>query len=231
MRVTLIIGLMVSALMLVDPSQYTVHERSGGTVKGTVTLSEQPSVIRTGPRGRYGMGRGNRSINSEEPSVRQALIWLEGPAAFEQEKGAKKPVLNQIDKSFDPRLIAIRKGGTVRILNSDPVYHNVFSLSKTKKFDVGRRPKDEYMDVVFDKAGKVDVFCDIHSNMHAVIYVLPPRAVTWIIREVDKPFVFSDVAPGTYTLHVYATGFEKFREIVEVAGEDPVELGTITLSN
>lgn len=85
-------------------------------------------------------------------------------------QAATYTVLQQ-DKQFVPVALKIRVGDSVNFRNEDPFYHNVFSLSDAKNFDLGSFPKGQFKTVVFDKAGKVDVECAIHPNMHLVIDV------------------------------------------------------------
>lgn len=73
--------------------------------------------------------------------------------------------VGQLDKKFTVNKLVIKKGDTVRFINNDPFFHNVFSLSDIKLFDLGSFPKDEYRDVVFDTAGSADVECALHPNM------------------------------------------------------------------
>jgi plastocyanin len=77
----------------------------------------------------------------------------------------------QKNKQFDPVTLKIKVGDSVNFTNEDPFYHNVFSLSDAKSFDLGSFPKGQFKTVVFNKAGKVDVECAIHPNMHLVIQV------------------------------------------------------------
>jgi len=74
---------------------------------------------------------------------------------------------------FAPDLIAVRVGTAVEFPNLDDTYHNVFSYSKTKRFDLGRYRKDEKPGtVIFDKPGVVTVHCEIHDRMRGTILVL-----------------------------------------------------------
>lgn len=77
----------------------------------------------------------------------------------------------QKDKQFVPVALKIKVGDSINFTNEDPFYHNVFSLSDTKNFDLGSFPKGQFKTVVFDKAGKVNVECAIHPNMHMEIEV------------------------------------------------------------
>lgn len=79
--------------------------------------------------------------------------------------------VGQKNKQFTNKKLVIKTGDTVRFTNEDPFFHNVFSLSPAKTFDLGSYPKGEYREVTFDTAGKVDVECAIHPHMRMTIEV------------------------------------------------------------
>lgn len=195
-----------------------------GVIQGIVQLP-QIQAPSSPQRGRYRRGG---SQNTGTAANQNVLIWIEADRSLNL--AADEPeLLDQTSLQFNPRILAVRRDQSVRILNSDPIYHNVFSLSSVKRFDVGRRPKGEYLDVTFDKQGKVDVFCDIHSNMHAIIYVVSPRTYSWITHKAGNPFNFDFVPDGDYKLNIYAPGFEKHSRDITVENGNTVNLGTITL--
>lgn len=67
--------------------------------------------------------------------------------------------------------LTVKKGDIVRFRNMDPFFHNVFSLSEIKTFDLGSYPKDQFKMVIFDTVGTVEVECAIHPQMHLMIEV------------------------------------------------------------
>ncbi len=79
--------------------------------------------------------------------------------------------VGQLDKKFTVTKLVIKKGDTVRFVNNDPFFHNVFSLSDIKLFDLGSYPQNEHRDVVFDQAGSADVECALHPNMTLTVEV------------------------------------------------------------
>lgn len=79
--------------------------------------------------------------------------------------------IGQKDKKFTEKKLDIKVGDTVKFTNEDPFFHNVFSLSDNKTFDLGSYPKGKSKSVTFDKPGKIDVECAIHPTMHMVIEV------------------------------------------------------------
>jgi plastocyanin len=104
--------------------------------------------------------------------------------------------------AFTPHILPIVVGTTVEWPNDDDIYHNVFSMSDTKQFDLGLyKGNPPAKRVTFDKPGRVDVFCSIHENMHCVILVLenPCFAST----DENGNYKISNVPPGTYKLEAW----------------------------
>ena len=103
---------------------------------------------------------------------------------------------------FFPHVLPVLVGTTVEWPNNDDIYHNVFSASDAKPFDLDLykgNPPDKR--VTFDKPGKVDVFCSIHANMHCIVLVMsnPYFAVT----DADGHYAIPNVPPGTYHLKAW----------------------------
>lgn len=86
---------------------------------------------------------------------------------------ANPPQMEQIDATFVPRVLPVLQGTTVSFPNLDPVFHNVFSLSRNAKFNLGRYPRPKTKLFTFDRPGMVRVNCDIHADMLGFVLVLP----------------------------------------------------------
>jgi plastocyanin len=84
---------------------------------------------------------------------------------------AAEHVVDQRDKRFNTTELKVKAGDTVKFVNSDSFFHNVFSLSDTKTFDLGSYPKGQSRSVKFDRPGEVDVECAIHPDMKLRIKV------------------------------------------------------------
>lgn len=111
------------------------------------------------------------------------------------------PTLDQKDMVFRPLVLPVLVGTTVDFPNADPLFHNVFSLSKPKEFDLGKYPKGQHRSVTFDKQGIVSVYCEIHSYMFATILVLQNPYFT--SPDADGNFELTNVPPGTYQLNFW----------------------------
>lgn len=84
---------------------------------------------------------------------------------------AANTVVGQKDKAFTQSALTIKTGDTVEFLNEDSFFHNVFSLSDAKLFDLGSYPEGDSRTVTFDEAGVVEVECAIHPEMIMTITV------------------------------------------------------------
>ncbi len=129
--------------------------------------------------------------------------------------------LKQEGQRFEPQLVIIPVGSTVSFPNADPIFHNVFSLSGAKRFDLGYYPAGQTRIVRFDQPGVVQVYCHLHPNMYAAIVVAPNR---WYSRlNEDGNFSFHDVPPGTYQLvawHINAGFFRREVQVQAATGKD-----------
>lgn len=166
-----------------------------GVVEGMVTLTGRSMGPQ--PASQYGLNAGQVA----ESPKQLAVVYLEVP-------GAKKPppekpvVMLQSGYQFSPGVLAVQTGTRVIFPNDDSDYHNVFSYSKAKRFDLGRFRKSETPPALtLDKAGEVRLYCEIHQHMRGVILVLdtPYFATT----DVDGRYRISGVPGGTYPLKVW----------------------------
>jgi plastocyanin len=143
-------------------------------------------------------------------------IYLDGelPSAASTPRPSTATI-EQRNRSFFPDMVLIRAGSAVSFPNLDVIFHNVFSLSAPKTFDLGNYSKGQTRTVVFPKPGIVLVNCRLHPNMSAVIVISPNSVAT--ISDRDGGFVLRGVPPGKHTVVAWhkAAGF--FRQSVQVA--------------
>jgi plastocyanin len=139
------------------------------------------------------------------PNLLRSVVYLESAPRGAFESGdAGHAVMDQRNETFVPHVLAIMTGTTVDFPNSDKFYHNVFSLSKTARFDLGRYAAGRFRSIRFDKPGIVRVFCDIHSHMNAFILVFshPFFALT----DEDGRYRIDNVPPGSYNVVAWNEG-------------------------
>ena len=111
-------------------------------------------------------------------------------------------MMDQKDKQFIPHVLAILKGSKVKFNNSDPFFHNVFSSSRIKMFNVSQEKKGDVSELTFDKTGLIPIRCHIHANMKAYIVVLPNPY--FAVSNAKGQVQIGDVPAGTYTLKIWS---------------------------
>lgn len=207
----------LSLLSLALASALSLHAND---IAGTITIQHKltkPRVTPTGDLYERGMAvplaAGQQQSDPLTYERTHVVIYIEGDYASR----AVTADLNQQDRGFTPDLIVVPVGSTVSFPNLDPIFHNVFSLSKVKAFDLGNYPKDHTRTVTFPKAGIVFVGCHLHANMSAVIVVTPNRWGT--SADPEGHFTLRDVPPGTYTLVAWHKSAGFFRKKIEVTAD------------
>ena len=151
-----------------------------------------------------------------KPDASGLVLYLVG---FNEPAAAAVPQLEMRDKVFKPVVVPITVGQTVSFPNNDSVFHNVFSASATRSFDLGQYKNGESKTKAFAAPGVVDVYCNIHPQMAATIMVLPNRR--WALTGKDGKFNLEGVPVGTWTLYAYSRYADKpvKREVTVVAGQ------------
>lgn len=175
-----------------------------GRIQGTVEISTALSTRR--PQFRIYAEPGSGSTPPAPPrdatlaELRNVVIYIDGtvPGAAAVPRRA---AMSQRDERFAPHVLPILQGTTVDFPNDDDVYHNVFSLSSAAGkggFDLGRYPRGASKAWTFDRPGTVQVFCHIHSDMSAVVLVLPNPF--FASPDDSHRFTIDDVPEGDYTI-------------------------------
>ena len=127
------------------------------------------------------------------------------------------PIMAQKDKMFVPSVLTVPVGSTVEFPNLDQFFHNVFSYSAVKQFDLGRYPQGKSETVTFDKPGIVKVFCEIHYTMRAYVHIL--ESPYFATSDERGNFVIKDVLPGTYTLNVWQENLPEITQTITVKND------------
>jgi plastocyanin len=199
------------------------------TISGTILIKKRltrpsvtpaVSVYQRGTTVELGADTQQDPIAFERSRV---VLYLEGPAPMPASLTPSDSFqIKQLDRRFLPDLVVVPVGSTVSFPNMDPIFHNIFSLSHPKTFDLGSYDKGETRKVRFPTPGIVDIYCHLHPNMAATIVVTPNR---WYARpDQSGKYQIDDVPPGEYTLVAWhkSAGFFR-RKIVIQAGQDSVE--------
>jgi len=197
----------------------TAAAAAGGTIRGRVELRRVASPVERRPN----VSDLGAPLARDVSDRLRSVVYLESAPrrAFEQSQPGHA-VLDQRDERFVPHVLAITTGTSVDFPNSDRIYHNVFSLSKAARFDLGRYAVGHSKSVRFDQAGIVRVFCDIHSHMNAFILVFshPFFAVT----DEEGRYRIENVPPGTYSVVAWNEGLSSESRPVTVLDGGAAEL-------
>jgi plastocyanin len=151
-------------------------------------------------------------VLSTQPPL--AVVYLDG--SFPQPASLPMKEVAQKDLTFIPALLPVRVGTKVEFPNFDDTYHNIFSYSPAKRFDLGRYRADErpVPTQVFDKPGLVTLRCDIHEHMRGLILVL--NTPYFVMSDTEGHFRLSGLPVGRYTLKAWIDS--------RTTREKPVEL-------
>jgi plastocyanin len=191
-------------------------------ISGTILIKKKltrPSVTASVPiyqRGvavKLGKDADDDPIGYERSRV---VVYLEGSVAggAPDSGPASNVEVQQLDRRFVPDVVVVPVGSMVSFPNMDPIFHNVYSLSKAKAFDLGSYDKGETRRVTFLKPGIIEVYCHFHPNMAATVVVTPNR----YFARPDRTGHYSlpDVPPGHYTLVAWHRTAGFFRKSIDV---------------
>ena len=184
----------VIALLAVAGSSGQAPE--AGAVTGRVTLT---TAVRGVPlaSNAYQTRAVGRHEPGHTPEIQNVVVYLKD-VAHRGTLAATTRVVEQRNETFVPRVMVVTRGSVVSFPNADPYFHNVFSLSRSATFDLGRYRQGQTREQRFSKPGLIKVYCHIHSHMSASIVVLDHPY--FAVPRLDGSFTLPDVPPGKYTI-------------------------------
>ena len=187
--------LVMPALLITVPLLCSVQEVSAGDIKGTIKILG---------------GKG----------LEHVVVYIEQVQQETFSAPTKNATVDQVRMTFVPHVLPILAGTTVDFPNSDSTRHNVFSPSKTKKFNLGTYPAGVSKKVTFDKTGVVSLLCNVHPEMSAYLLVL--QNPYYAMPEKDGKYSIAEIPPGRYALIVWHPRFKPKRMEVTVPGKGSV---------
>jgi plastocyanin len=196
-----------------------------GSVYGEIRITSKL----TAQRMRFRLYPGFKPIAPPTPEEKREDEWQNiviylksSPSLMAATGSSQKLQMVQLGETFIPHVLPIVRGSTVEFPNRDPIFHNVFSLSGTKSFDLGRYPKGDSRSVTFNHAGIVPVFCHLHSDMSAIIMVL--ENPYFVVPGPDGHYRIENIPPGNYTLVAWHERSEQVEQQVDVIAGQAIEL-------
>jgi plastocyanin len=189
------LALAAAGATLADASAGAVP--AAGRIEGIVRLVATTEAAI--PSGAYPSRRVSRPAPPGSQMKNVVVFVNDAPAP--DALSAVRTEIVQKDEAFEPAVLAVTRGSTVDFPNSDPYFHNVFSLSRAATFDLGRYPRGSSRSRTFMRSGLVKVYCHLHSHMSASILVFDHDLFT--IPEWDGTFKIANVPAGRYSLSAW----------------------------
>ena len=138
-------------------------------------------------------------------SPKNVLVYLAKGPSFPAGLTNPKFMMDQRNLTFIPHILPVLVGSTVDFPNNDKVNHNVFSLSRAKKFNLGSYKFGDKQTVRFDQPGIVEIRCDVHAEMIAYIMVL--KTSFWSLTDEQGHFEIPDLN------YLKQSGFQEINDL------------------
>lgn len=168
-----------------------------GRVEGVASISQRLTTVHRRIRVYDEPGTTAARAERDQNPFANVVLYLESvPTAGS--RSTQAPVMRQKSERFMPHVLPVLAGSTVQFPNDDPIYHNVFSLSRARTFDLGRYARGASKSVLFPEPSVIQVFCHIHADMNGYILVL--QNPYFVQPDSQGRFVIDGVPPGTYRL-------------------------------
>jgi plastocyanin len=218
--------LLASILMMFSFWMTPVLLAQTAELSGTITLTASNTTKRL----TRGQAYRNR-LAPEKPAESQSMsgsayaevVVSAHPISFRPKllPLTKNRTIDQRDATFIPRVLPVTQGTIVQFVNNDPFYHNVFSLTPGNQFNIGRRTRGEVVqkkigERKIEGLGEVKLFCDIHTQMNAVILSLDTPYFTK--PDANGSYVLKDLPEGRYEVRVYHPDLTPIAERFEIKG-------------
>jgi plastocyanin len=159
----------------------------------------------------------------QSPVMNETLVWLD-PVGRAPRKPAMSASMTTRSKAFVPHVLAVPAGTTISFPNEDPISHNLFSLSPGHTFDLGLYRKGPGKSQKFEAPGLVNIYCNVHPNMSAVVHVMDTPYYGFADANGNYSF---DVPPGKYKVTAWNEQGGSMSSDIEVKPDGKVAGATL----
>lgn len=183
LRPPILAAILATFAVVTFPAQSTSNDIPGAEVTGEVNLTQDKAA----------------SIRD----LSRVVVWLAPLYAVQKSNSSNKTRyrLVQRNKHFEPSLLVVPVGSVVDFPNLDPWFHNVFSLYRGKRFDLGLYQAGAQRSVKFDRPGPSYLFCNIHPEMTGVVLAIDSEF--FAVSDKNGHYSIANVSAGRYLLHVW----------------------------
>jgi plastocyanin len=214
------------------PTYFKVDPATAGTVTGQILykgkrpapkpidMSEEPACVEA----HKGKAYDESLVVNRKGDLANAFIYIKSGLEGKTFQVPADPVI--IDQKgcwFHPRVLGIQVGQELKVINSDPVTHNIHPMAQVnREWNHSQGAGDPPIARKFLKPEiMVPVKCNIHSWMHAYIGVLDHPY--FAVSKDDGTFEIKNLPPGTYTLGVWTQTLGTQERQITVAPQGKAE--------
>lgn len=180
----------------------TAGPTRGGTLIGNIKAQVESSQSNDGKKSDYGSRRYKFLEKVDYSAFKDFVVSIQDIEHRPISTELLRATVEQRNGTFVPHVLPIVAGTQVTWPNRDNIFHNVFSISEARPFDLGYyKSRDDAKVVTFETPGRVNVFCSIHSQMNCIVLVMPNP---WFSASDNRGFYeIKDIPAGTYKLKAW----------------------------
>ena len=195
---------------------------SAGVIQGTVTPRHRGT-----PRAAALQARVSDAVVYVEnvPEAVERRLTTRGFWLFKKQTGPRVWNMVQVDRRFDPNVLAVAAGDRIAFQNIDQFYHSAFSVSAARRFDLGKRSPGQRDTVTFDRAGVINLHCEIHPDMVGFVVVVPNH----VFARTDSlgAFRLPPLPEGRYRMRVWHPRRGELTRTVDVPHRGDVSVALV----
>ena len=203
-------------LLLLSFTLVASHTNTGNQFKGTIKFYDCAGTIKKG----VGYNKdGTEIMHSDDPMAKPKMNVIVSlhPLDFQPELTLTPDAyITQKEQTFLPNVLPVVVGSKVHFLNEDEFFHNVQSYTPKSRFSIGRRAPGISYSQKINRAGVVNLLCDIHSHMSALILSLDTPYFTRV--KADGAFSIDNLPDGRYRVEIFHPNCKKIIDDIKIAG-------------